>query len=188
MANSIPKGEDLNEEAGLKEVRTLAVAYNEVNKRRSELEAILRSAAETDALTGIYNRYCYDRDLLELEGCECPVSLFLFDINYLKETNDTKGHLAGDELIRTCAECISSCFGDLCYRLGGDEFAAIIKDHTRESVQAMVDAFENTVREKNVSISFGGAYTENAKGYDVKLLVSEADKRMYERKKKIHRR
>ena len=74
--------------------------------RRAGLESILRTAAETDALTGLPNRYGFEQYLLESGQSGYAMAVFLFDINYLKTTNDTKGHAAGDDLIRSAAECI----------------------------------------------------------------------------------
>ncbi|MBP5466359.1 MAG: GGDEF domain-containing protein, partial [Clostridia bacterium] len=169
-----------------KEVRTVAGAYNEVHKRRDALDAILRSAAETDALTGVQNRYCYEQYLLELSESDCSGAVFLFDINFLKQTNDTKGHEAGDNLIRAVAECIVDCFGKDCFRLGGDEFAAIVKNCTHESVAEMIKRFESETKKRNVSVSFGWAYTYRIANTNLKFLMNEADQKMYEQKKRIH--
>ncbi|MBP5686601.1 MAG: GGDEF domain-containing protein, partial [Clostridia bacterium] len=125
MAKKIPIGEDLKEMQGLREIRTVSFAYNEMSRRRDALEGVMRAAAETDALTGVSNRHCYQQYMAELKESKGSVAVLLFDIDYLKTTNDTKGHKAGDRHIRLSAECIADCFGKDCFRIGGDEFAAI---------------------------------------------------------------
>ena len=184
----IPENRLLNEKKGFNEVRLVAAAYNGVLTRRDALDAILRSAAETDALTNLPNRYRFEQYLLEAEESGHSTAVMLFDINYLKRTNDTEGHLAGDQLIRTAADCISSCFGENCFRFGGDEFAAIVTDVTPESLDQMVHEFENIEKEHNVSISMGYAYVADIGSTTYKKLLDEADRNMYEQKKEVHRK
>ena len=182
----ISANQSLDEKKGLREVRLLAIAYNSLVKRRDALDSILRSAAETDALTNLPNRYRFEQYMLESGDSGYSVAVLLFDINYLKQTNDTHGHLAGDTLIRTAAEVISSCFGADCFRFGGDEFAAVVKNCEPEKIQQMIRKFEEAEKQHNVSISLGCAYTEEIGGTTVKELLDEADKRMYEHKKETH--
>ena len=183
----IPEDRLLDEKHGFQEVRLVAAAYNGVLKRRDALDAILRSAAETDALTNLPNRYRFEQYLLEAEESGHSTAVMLFDINYLKRTNDNEGHLAGDQLIRSAAECISTCFGENCFRFGGDEFAAIINDCTPETIAQMVSRFESIEKEQNVSISVGYAYVADIGSTTYKELLDEADRNMYEQKKETHR-
>ena len=183
----IPEGKLLDEKNGFREVRLVASAYNSVLKHRDDLDQILRSAAETDALTNLPNRYRFEQYLLESGDSGYSMAVLLFDVNYLKRTNDTEGHLAGDKLIRQAAECISSCFGESCFRFGGDEFAAIVKNCTPDSIRQMMARFEEIERRENVSISMGYAYTEDIGSTTFKHLLDEADKNMYAQKKAAHR-
>ena len=114
------------------------------------------------------------------------MAVMLFDVNYLKRTNDTQGHLAGDQLIRHAAECIAACFGENCFRFGGDEFAAIVTDCTRDSIRGMVRRFEEMEKKEGVSISLGYAYTGDISKTTIRSLLDEADKYMYAQKKIVH--
>ena len=68
----------------------------------------------------------------------------VFDINGLKEVNDTLGHEAGDKMITACAQVISRVFGDeAIYRVGGDEFAAIICGKQLETFMELLDSLKN---------------------------------------------
>ena len=182
----ISDNQTLDVRKGLREVRLLAIAYNSLVKRRDALDSILRSAAETDALTNLPNRYRFEQYMLESGESGYSVAVLLFDINYLKQTNGTKGHLMGDKLIRTAAECISSCFGEDCFRFGGDEFAAVVKNCEPEKIHQMIEKFKETEKQKNVSISLGFAYTDEIGKTTVKKLLDEADKKMYAEKKETH--
>lgn len=184
----IPENRFLNETQGFGEVRMVAGAYNDVLKRRDALDAILRSAAETDALTNLPNRYRFEQYLLEAEESGYSAAVLLFDVNYLKRTNDTLGHLAGDRLIRSAANCISSCFGENCFRFGGDEFAAIVRDCSPESLGQMMARFEEAERRENISVSMGYAYAEEIGTTNYKKLLDEADKNMYAQKQLMHGR
>ena len=182
----IPQDEPLDEKRGFREVRLVARAYNGVLKRRNDLDQILRSAAETDALTNLPNRYRFEQCVVESQGSGCSMAVALFDVNYLKRTNDTEGHLAGDELLRHAADCIAACFGENCFRYGGDEFAAIVTDCTRNDIDEMIRKFEKKEEQENVSISMGCAYTDDISKTTVQNLLEEADRNMYAQKKIIH--
>ena len=172
----ITANQPLDEEKGLQEVRLVASAY------------ILRSAAETDALTNLPNRYRFEQYLLDVGERGYSLAILMFDINYLKETNDTEGHSAGDNLIRTAAQCITSCFGEKSFRIGGDEFAAVVEDCRPETVQQMIYRFREAEEQENISISVGYAYADNISETTIKQLLDEADKQMYAEKQAAHKR
>ncbi|WP_319519049.1 EAL domain-containing protein [uncultured Martelella sp.] len=97
-----------------------------------ESRARLQRMAETDALTGISNRYRFEQVLAsETERCRKggadDIVLLLIDIDNFKLVNDSMGHHAGDELLVQTAARLSNQIAPshvLC-RLGGDEFAII---------------------------------------------------------------
>ena len=64
------------------------------------------------------------------------ITMFMFDLNYLKITNDKFGHKAGDQLLYGLALCIRETLGKYgrTYRLGGDEFAALIPKADKEII------------------------------------------------------
>ena len=188
FAHLIPENQLLDEYRGFHEVRLVAAAYNDVLQRRDALDAILRSAAETDALTNLPNRYRFEQYLLEAEDRGHSVAVMLFDVDYLKRTNDTLGHLAGDKLIRSAADCISESFGENCFRFGGDEFAAIVPDCTQENLRQMVSHFEALESQQHISISMGIAFAADIGSTTYKQLLDEADRNMYAQKNKTHRR
>ncbi|MBR4892727.1 MAG: GGDEF domain-containing protein [Clostridia bacterium] len=99
----------------------------------------LETLAFTDALTGVYNRNAYNMHIQDLQkfNNELDVGIMLFDIDNFKEINDTKGHLAGDEVLKFVAGSLNSIFPqpqNAVYRIGGDEFAVIAKDTTEQEV------------------------------------------------------
>ena len=172
------------------EMRQLASSFNDLLNNRNNLESVLRTAAENDTLTGLPNRYCLKRDMVKNANKGHSIAVLLFDVNFLKRVNDTQGHLAGDNLLRASASCISECFGaensNNCYRIGGDEFVALMTDCTEDEVKARIESFKKLTVAKNVTISLGYAYTDNSDAKGLEKLFVEADKRMYENKRHIH--
>ncbi len=179
---------DMN--GGVSEMRRLVDSFNGLLAARNKLETILRSEAENDALTGLPNRYCFERDLIRNDDrTGYSVAILQFDVNYLKKANDTKGHLAGDQLIRTAANCIKECFSNdngNCYRIGGDEFSSILTDCSENEVKMRIDNFSRALKRENITVSVGYAYTDDYDGERIHALMSEADKKMYEQKRRIH--
>jgi diguanylate cyclase (GGDEF)-like protein len=186
----IPEDKELDAETGVREVRLLASAYNGVKNRRDALDAILRSAASTDALTNLPNRFAFEQFLLDIRESDSSIALFLFDVNYLKRTNDTQGHAAGDRLLQASANCITDCFEDEthanCFRFGGDEFAAILRGKTRENVEERIRDFAAQQKKRKISIAWGMSYTEHMGSTTAKYMIDEADRRMYQQKKRMH--
>ena len=172
------------------EMRQMVDAYNTLLNRRNKLEDILRLSAETDALTGMSNRTGFESDVLDLCDEGCPLAVVMLDVNYLKFINDTKGHLAGDNLIRTAADCIRECFGQEdnsnCYRIGGDEFAVLLRVSDKEEVETRISRFELAMEREKISVSYGWAFSGKTDNADFKKMMAEADRRMYDQKKHIH--
>lgn len=190
-AKDMTSDQPLKQQGRIKELRTMVSAYNELLDRRNRLEAILRTAAETDALTGLPNRYHLEQHILDLDPADGALAVLLFDVNYLKNVNDTKGHLAGDQLIRSAARTISECFATEedaanCFRVGGDEFAAVLRGCTEAEVQARIEAFRRALEREGISISVGYAISEAADQDSFHQLAAQADERMYADKQQIH--
>jgi diguanylate cyclase (GGDEF)-like protein len=180
----IASNQSLDEGQGMKEVRQVASAYNNLEKRRDAL----RSVAETDTLTSLPNRYRFEKYLLDAGEIGYSLAIVMFDINYLKETNDTYGHSAGDRLIQTAAHCIAACFGANSFRIGGDEFAAVLKDCKPETIRQMIDRFEAMQQQEKISVSLGYAYAGEIGETTLKALIDEADKKMYAQKQEAHKK
>ncbi len=100
--------------------------------RRTALEAELQRQATTDPLTGLVNRRELNRrfavELARTQREAKPLTIVLIDLDHFKRVNDTYGHAAGDEVLRTLARLSEACFRtvDTVGRLGGEEFAALL--------------------------------------------------------------
>ena len=181
----------MSEEKGVMEVRLVAAAYNSLLRRKDALNNLFRYAAETDTLTRLPNRYGFEQYLLDTEENNCSVTVLMFDVNFLKETNDTYGHSAGDKLLVDTAACITECFatdeGNNCFRFGGDEFASVIREATLSEIETMVQKFAELQLSYHISVAFGYAFAESVNAISIRELIDEADKKMYERKRLMHK-
>lgn len=112
--------------------RTLRVIQNAAAWRR---ERALRDEAFRDYLTGLLNRRGLDAAASSLRMEDTPIAVYLFDLDHLKEINDTFGHQEGDQIIKTFSDLLRSHTreGDFLCRLGGDEFVAVIKRMSSEA-------------------------------------------------------
>jgi len=120
------------------------------------------------------------------------ITLFSFDIDKLKYTNDTYGHAAGDELIRSTAMILKKCLreDDIVIRMGGDEFLAILQDCDAEMagmieqrIRIAIDAYNASISEidRRISISFGFAVAKSDE-LTIEQLIQKADMLMYQNK------
>ena len=122
------------------------------------------------------------------------MSVLILDIDYLKEINDTLGHLAGDALLKGFSELITKQFRpyDYIYRYGGDEFLVVFPNVTlkdaidkanelRENVKKLrIELNDITLPPTSVTIGVS-VYPEN--GMSAKSLISSADDALYRAKK-----
>ncbi|MBJ6123771.1 EAL domain-containing protein [Sphingomonas sp. BT553] len=128
------------------------VTIRDVTEERT-VEERIRWTASHDAMTGLPNRAAFGEKLEQAIAratySETNVALALFDVDHLKETNDTIGHDAGDRLLQTAADRLRLAFGERCTlaRLGGDEFAGIFEASDDLDMSAQVQAALEALRE-----------------------------------------
>ncbi len=161
---------------------------------------LTRQLVHRDGLTSLENRLAFNEYERELESRKKGVcTITLFDINNMKNTNDTFGHINGDQIIRSFASFLSATFGKYgrVFRIGGDEFIAILySDHGDVSSQysMCIKKLMSSIRRHNtntdsantLSIAYGTAHCDFSKDTLVNQEIL-ADNRMYEQKRKIKR-
>lgn len=151
---------------------------------------VYKELAFTDILTGLNNRAAFEREfsrISEKGDIGTKISLFMFDLNFLKEVNDQYGHQAGDQLIVGLAECIEKAFDRFgtCYRLGGDEFAAVCINYPVNG-KLLLEDFDrileehNNISEKKISVARGvSELPYNGESNFMSVLFKFADREMY---------
>lgn len=139
-------------------------AHTAVAIGRSEMLNTVSSYAFEDPLTGMANRRAVERRFERIDWSESSPVALMCDLDGFKQVNDTRGHQAGDELLRLVASVLddtASEFDDaLAARLGGDEFCVLLVDSTLEEAQRFANratrAFAG-VATHGVTMSWGAA-------------------------------
>ncbi len=141
--------------------------------------------ANMDALTGLQNRNRYEYFCQHLQQGTEGIACIYFDVNGLHEVNNTQGHLAGDNMLKTIASIICNEFGDSnTYRIGGDEFVAFRYERDEQAVRKDLDRVLKEVESNGYHVASGLAMATP----DKKLLtvIKKAEEEMYENKAKYY--
>jgi diguanylate cyclase (GGDEF)-like protein/PAS domain S-box-containing protein len=166
--------------------------------RRIRLQAELKEQAVHDPLTGLYNRY-YLNKILEQEVKRSKryhhgMTFMMIDVNSFKEINDDYGHQIGDEVLRGVAALLREAVreSDIVVRFGGDEFLIVFPETVGDmnGIKGRIIGNVNAITEHNrkvtfpVTLSIGSACWDPKIKQSVDEILNEADKRMYEDKKR----
>lgn len=169
---------------------TLAILLNYITVQDSQMSR--------DHLTGLYNRGQLEAFMnYQLRNVKKGKYFFLIllDLDKFKHINDTWGHIVGDDALVQAAKILRrSCKRkeDYVARLGGDEFVIIGQSHEKKAVELIVERMHEETRKFNENgkkeywLSFSAGYTiyDGSNYATLDILISEADQRMYEMKRK----
>jgi diguanylate cyclase (GGDEF)-like protein len=173
-------------------LKVLQDELREANKR-------LESLADTDGLTGLYNRRYFDallvKELQRTARYKTPVGLVLLDIDHFKQVNDTYGHPMGDEVLRNVSRIVTSSVRvtDSAARYGGEEIAIVFTQTTAQGVSDVTERLRQRLAEFHHeyqghsvqrTASFGLSVCEG-KGATptAKEMIDRADRALYRAKR-----
>ncbi len=172
----------------------LAIARDVTERKQAEER--IRRLAHFDALTNLPNRSLLlellDQTLFEAKRYRRQFAVLFVDLDRFKQINDTLGHHAGDELLRSAADCLleSVRASDIVARFGGDEFVVVLTElrDARDAagvaekiVAAMTRPIALGAQTVSTTISVGIAIYP-ADGEEIGALVRKADAAMYRAK------
>lgn len=176
-------------------------ALRESQHQLLETNFQLQRLTNLDGLTGLSNRRHFDQ-YMDSEWkrsirTQVHISILMIDVDHFKSYNDTRGHLAGDEVLKTVANTIqSSCrrSTDTAARFGGEEFAVILTalsvansqkvgEKLLRDIEDLKLSHGNSSTSPYVTVSIGGASTIPQLGESFLLLIDTADKALYEAKR-----
>ena len=156
----------------------------------------LENLANTDALTGLFNKRYFEKMMEIRDEKKKPYALFYMDLDLFKPVNDTYGHEMGDKVLKEVAKRLLKCIrsNDYAFRIGGDEFMLILNGNLDaqlcekriERIKKLIgEPYEFDGHTIKIGISCGSAvYPDDADcAADIQKI---ADKRMYEDKKINH--
>ena len=166
-----------------------------VKKEKEHLQALsaANEIARRDGLTGTRNKTAFtefEKDFQKDvdEGRIDAFGFIVCDLNDLKLINDTQGHKAGDEYIKSACQLICKTFSHCpVFRIGGDEFAVVLKGQDYEERESLISGFRKKI-EDNIRIGNGPIVATGVAEYqpadDKKIedVFKRADGRMYENK------
>lgn len=192
----------LSGSSGVKELSFVAEAFNvmaqQVRKSIQELQRI----SLLDGLTGIANRRHFDAVFIQewQRGLRAqhPLSVLMIDIDHFKQYNDTYGHQAGDECLRTVAKLIGQIAkrpSDLAARYGGEEFVLLLPHtgpngacHVAEKLQLEIAArcieHKASATAIHLTLSIGIATLIPTAATTPVELLEQADSALYQAKRR----
>ncbi|UOM35332.1 EAL domain-containing protein [Acuticoccus sp. I52.16.1] len=151
--------------------------------------------AQHDGLTGLRNRAAFlerATTMLDWQGAHTRFAMLLIDLDFFKSINDSYGHAAGDEVLRSATSRLRGMLAStqIAARLGGDEFAVMTKMEDRKDVAALAEAihdvFATPVYFDGAMLKCGssiGIATFPEDGESVRGLLNSADLAMYRAKR-----
>ena len=169
----------------------------------TEMFLRLESVANADSLTNLSTKRFLNVRLGNLthqaEQTHKPLSVIMFDIDHFKKFNDTYGHLAGDEILKSVAMLLKSHLrhDDIAARYGGEEFVAVLPSTTKEDAVRIAEKIRQAIGQHpflpgqgegktgpvTVTVS-GGVASHLVDGASSNEILSAADQALYIAKEK----
>ena len=162
--------------------------------RISRKNKLLEQKAYLDVHTGLPNKSKCEELFSDMSFIKEPTACLMFDLNNLKNANDTLGHSAGDQLIASFARVLRNVIPakDFVGRYGGDEFVAVLYNIGENTVNDVLTELHDEVIQfnsygKNIPISYaqGWALSTDYKDCTLRTLFDKADYFMYMNKQRV---
>lgn len=163
---------------------------------REQLLESVSHVASRDAMTGLFNRgaveQILDQEMRRAEIEDHPLTIVFIDLDNLKMVNDTRGHEAGDDLIRSAADILKGVLrgSDYPCRMG-DEFLLILPFCCKEEAGHILQRAQGEVERLNqdlsrpytIGFSWGIAWYQSERHKSWESFVKDADHAMYRQKR-----
>jgi sigma-B regulation protein RsbU (phosphoserine phosphatase) len=185
----------------LSERKQAQARLTETNKELAAATRMLEKLVNTDGLTQIANRRCFNQCLehewQRLYREQEPISLLLFDVDYFKRYNDYYGHQSGDECLTKIAQAVQQVVyrpADLVARYGGEEFVVILPHTDNQGAIAVAEKIHAAIENlaiphqasevsNTVTISLGITTMIPTSELSASALIKQADQALYRAKK-----
>ncbi len=170
---------------------------NDISKQKA-LEYELTHKINHDFLTGLGSRdWFMSQALTELHRAHrynSSLSLLMLDIDFFKSVNDNYGHQVGDIALKKVADVIKNTLRDfdICARLGGEEFAVLLPETNQDKAYEAAERLRVAIEGSEIALPTSGLMlkmtisigisTLASKEDNIDMLISSADKALYEAK------
>ena len=169
----------------------------QLQDKQRELENLnqrLFRQARIDPLTGLATRLSFNEDApkwLLTDIAPHQYCAAMCDVDYFKQFNDSRGHLAGDQALQLVAEAIRGSLGpgDFAYRLGGEEFLVVMKAASVNAAAARAERMREAIAELginhpqsphgSVTVSIGIAALDRPGGMSIERWIGQSDEALY---------
>lgn len=154
----------------------------------------LEHLARVDGLTGLYNRTCFvdmaQREVARAQRRGDHTSLLILDLDHFKRINDSRGHPAGDAVLRHVAATLQGAVRktDMVGRIGGEEFMVLLPNTTASDAHALAEKLRQMVQDSPtpwgtqtlpITMSIGIGTSAGSPTCSYASLYSEADQALY---------
>jgi len=170
-----------------KPLEMIGTNYDITDRKKAE-EAILHLSYH-DMLTGLYNRRFFEEEIKRLDTeRQLPLSIIVGDLNNLKLTNDTFGHLEGDRLLAETAKLLKKVCrsDDILARWGGDEFVILLPKTSIAAAEEIAQRIEKECSElfiQKIPIALAtGLAAKIEHTQNIEDIILEAESNMYKNK------
>lgn len=130
-------------------------------RERKAMELELQRLANTDTLTGLYNRRQFyklaDQELARSRRTKSPISLMMVDIDHFKQINDTYGHAMGDVVLQNLGRTMKNSLReiDVIARLGGEEFAILLPQTSSGQATELAQRLRSKIANESIPATQG---------------------------------
>lgn len=177
----------------------LILSYKRMNVLKEKVTK-MHNMAHHDALTGAGNKAAYENTIKRMDwdilAGKAKFAIVMMDLNYLKKVNDTFGHECGNLYIINMYKLLKEFFeAKYIFRVGGDEFALILQNKDYDDAMPKLNAFKKKISElmnnsdlepwERISVASGIAFYNSHNHEEALDVFKEADKIMYEEKKRM---
>ncbi len=165
------------------------------NQELLDLQAKLKELATHDELTGLHSRrYIIQRlrgKIPEAKRHHLSCCLAMMDVDYFKKVNDTYGHAAGDDVLRTVAMLITNELrqGDIVARFGGEEFIIMLPmtdikaaEHLVERLRQLIENQKFMFENQLISVTASFGITAMVPNDNAERMIERADKALFQAK------
>ena len=176
-------------------VEGAVMVFSDITERK-RMEKKLKQLAHEDALTGVSNRRAFleraEEEINRTKRYGHPAAFLMMDIDHFKRINDSYGHHAGDEVLKSVSRvCLDALrINDLFGRIGGEEFAALLPETSNEQAKLAADRIRIAIETAScpvdgetilctMSIGIAMVQPQNEKSTRLEELMKAADDALY---------